>query len=209
MKKIQFYCSVMVLCLLVACGGTQSEEVTQEEVTADAKPMLMENPLDAMSKVKLNEDLMKNYLALIPKLKEKGADLSPDMGKIESLYQYKQVEGIIKENGFKDLNDFVMTHTKVVYGFVASEMKEQSTEQKLEDAQAEGIKAIEKALNDPNTPADQKKILEMTMEQLKANGQGTSTLKSILDSYGQMVSAGEIELVQKYKTELKKIYEQK
>lgn len=208
MKKIQFYCSLMMLCLLVACGGTQNEEITQTEVVADKEPTPMENPAEAMGKTKLTEDLMKNYIALIPKLKEKGATLSPDMGEIEGLYQYNQMEGIIKENGFKDLNEFIMVHTKIVYGFAAHEMKEQGAEQKLEDAQAEGIKAIEKSLQDPNTPADQKKILELTLEQLKANGQGTNTIKGIMDTYKQIVSEEEIELVKQYRTALKKTYEQ-
>jgi len=207
MKKIQFYCLLVVFCLLLACGGKQNEEVSQTEVTDDKESRPMENPAEAMGKLKLTDDLIKNYMVLVPKLKEKGASLSADMGKIEGLYQYNQMEGLIKENGFKDLNEFIMVHTKIAYGFAANEMKEQNAEQKMEDVQTEGIKAIEKSLKDPNISAEQKQILEMTLQQLKGNGQ-ENTIKSIMDSYKQMVSEEETDLVKKHTADLKKIYEQ-
>lgn len=208
MKKIQFYCSVLACCLLLACGSQENEsettETAEEVSQADA-----EEGSKAMSSLKLTDDLMKNYMTLIPKLKEKGASLSPDMGKIEGLYQYNQLEGMIKEGGFKDLNEFIMVHTKIAYSFAANEMKSQNIEQKIGDAQAEGIKKLEESLKDPNITAEQKQLLQMTLDQLKGSGQESgNAIQGIMDSYKDMITEEDKALVDKYSVDLKKLYEQ-
>ena len=103
MRKIQFYCSLLAFCVLLACGSKKSETETIE--TEDEINLPDENKATKdLSSIKLTDDLMKNYMAIVPKLKEKGALLSPDMGNIEGLYQYNKMEGVIKDGGFKDFN---------------------------------------------------------------------------------------------------------
>jgi hypothetical protein len=207
MKKIQFYCSLLAFCLLLACGSqkgeTETTEVAEEEVQIDGK-----DGSKTIGDIKLTDGLMKNYITIIPKLKEKGASLSPDMGKIEGLYQYNQLEGMIKDGGFKDLNEFIMVHTKIAYSFAANEMKAQNIEQKIGDAQAEGIKKIEESLKDPNITAEQKQVLEMTLEQLKGSGQGANAVQDMMDAYKGMITEEDKALVEKYSADLKKLYEQ-
>lgn len=207
MKKIQFYCSLLAFCLLLACGSQKSETETNE-VAEEVNQSTENEGNKVIGDIKLTDGLMKNYIAIIPKLKEKGASLSPDMGKIEGLYQYSQLEGMIKEGGFKDLNEFIMVHTKIAYSFAANEMKSQNIEQKIGDAQAEGIKKIEESLKDPNITAEQKQLLEMTLEQLKGSGQGANAVQGIMDAYKGMTIEEDKALVEKYSADLKKLYEQ-
>ena len=79
----------------------------------------------------------------------------------------------------------------------------------MEDAQAEGIKKIEESLKNPKITAEEKQILEMTLEQLKGSGQGsTDAFKGIMDNYKGIVTEDDMALVKKYATDLKKLYEQ-
>jgi hypothetical protein len=208
MKKIQFYCSLLACCLLLACGSQKGETETTEEVAEEEVQIDGKDGSKTIGDIKLTDGLMKNYITIIPKLKEKGASLSPDMGKIEGLYQYNQLEGMIKDGGFKDLNEFIMVHTKIAYSFAANEMKAQNIEQKIGDAQAEGIKKIEESLKDPNITAEQKQVLEMTLEQLKGSGQGANAVQDMMDAYKGMITEEDKALVEKYSADLKKLYEQ-
>lgn len=208
MKKIQLYCLIFSFLCLCACGGSKEnktdEAITDQEDNIVASDKAQENAIAAIA---LNDKVMEKYMATMKLLKTKGADISKDANGLNALFKLKQLEDVLQEGGFKDFNEFVAVHTKIVYGLMASEMQSQNVEQKMKDAQSEGIKQIEESLKDPNISAEQKKILEQTLEQMKGTGDLGSQMQSALESYKNMVTEDDIAVVKKYTDDLKKVYE--
>jgi hypothetical protein len=207
MKAIQLYFVLLAFLALNACGskGTQSESTTSEQTIAVTEE---EGTSDnAVKSIVLDDTKMKNYIGTIKKLKEKGAEFSQDINQLNSIFKYKELEGIVQEGGFKDFNEFINVHTKIVYAVVINEMEAQDVDSKIKEAQKESTKELEKSLNDPNISEEQKKIIQQTIEQMKGMENLGSQMESATSMYRSMVTDADIAVAKKYSEELKKMYE--
>lgn len=207
MKKLQIYGLMLAFLLVWACGSKENQsEATEKgaEEIAEETSEAGENPM--LANVTLTDDLVKKYMDVMPKLKEKGANMSVDSD-LEGLYRYKQLENVVQEAGFKDFSEFVGTHTKIAYAIVSLEVGK-NTNIDMDKIREEAAKEMEKAMNDPNLTAEQKEQMEAAQKLVDANlGAGKDIVKSTLDQFKKNLTENEREVVNKFKGDLTKLYE--
>lgn len=204
MKNLRIY-MVLLMCLLmlVSCGSKNEGTEAAEEEIAD-------NPMseEAITKIKLNDDLMKKYINAIKVLKEKGQEIDNSTNAINSLYQYNQVESLVKETGFKNINEFVAVHTKVVWSMVSLQSGEEIKNIDYDKAKSESEKSLEEALNDPNLTEEAKKQLEQARELMNSSlSQSKESMQQYLEQIKKYATEEDVVVVKRYTEDLKKIYE--
>lgn len=204
MKNLRIY-MVLLMCLLmlVSCGSKNEGTEAAEEEIAD-------NPMseEAITKIKLNDDLMKKYINAIKVLKEKGQEIDNSTNAINSLYQYNQVESLVKETGFKNINEFVAVHTKVVWSMVSLQSGEEIKNIDYDKAKSESEKSLEEALNDLNLTEEAKKQLEQARELMNSSlSQSKESMQQYLEQIKKYATEEDVVVVKRYTEDLKKIYE--
>ncbi|GAB4195976.1 MAG: hypothetical protein OHK0057_02530 [Thermoflexibacter sp.] len=204
MKNLQM-CVVLLICLLVlaSCGSkNEGTEAAQEEIT--------DNPMseEAIVKIKLNDDLMKKYINAVKVLKEKGQEIDNNANAISSLYQYSQIESLVKETGFKNVNEFVAVHTKVVWSMVSFQSGEEIKNIDYDKAKSESEKSLEEALKDPNLTEEAKKQLEQARELMNSSlSQSKESMQQYLEQIKKYATEEDVAIVKRYMEDLKKVYE--
>jgi hypothetical protein len=208
MRKVQIYCLLFALFLVWACGSKENQSEATEKATEET---LMgtdganKNPM--LANIELTDDLVKKYMAVLPKLKEKGANMSANTG-IEGLYQYKQLENVVQDGGFKDFSEFIGTHAKIAYSIMALEMDANMKDVDINKARDDAKKEMEEALNNSSLTAEQKKQLEEAQKLINTNLEtGENALKNVFEQFKENVTDKDKEVVGKFKEELKKVYE--
>ncbi|SFE40893.1 hypothetical protein [Thermoflexibacter ruber] len=204
MKNLQM-CMFLLICLLVlaSCGSkNEGTEAAQEEIA--------DNPMseEAIVKIKLNDDLMKKYINAIKVLKEKGQEIDNNANAISSLYQYSQIESLVKETGFKNINEFVAVHTKVVWSMVSFQSGEEIKNIDYDKAKSESEKSLEEALKDPNLTEEAKKQLEQARELMNSSlSQSKNSMQQYLEQIKKYATEEDVAIVKHYMEDLKKVYE--
>lgn len=204
MKNLRI-CMVLLMCLLMlaSCGS-------KNEGTEAAAEEIADNPMseEAIIKIKLNDDLMKKYINAIKVLKEKGQEIDNNANAISSLYQYSQIESLVKETGFKNINEFVAVHTKVVWSMVSLQSVEEIKNIDYDKAKSESEKSLEEALKDPNLTEEAKKQLEQARELMNSSlSQSKESVQQYLEQIKKYATEEDVAIVKRYTEDLKKIYE--
>lgn len=204
MKNLKM-CMFLLICLLVlaSCGSkNEGTEAAQEEIA--------DNPMseEAIVKIKLDDDLMKKYINAIKVLKEKGQEIDNNANAIGSLYQYSQIESLVKETGFKNINEFVAVHTKVVWAMLSFQSGEEIKNIDYDKAKSESEKSLEEALKDPNLTEEAKKQLEQARELMNSSlSQSKESVQQYLEQIKKYATEEDVAIVKRYMEDLKKVYE--
>jgi hypothetical protein len=119
--------------------------------------------------------------------------------------ELKQVEGIVKSAGFKDIAHFLQVSASI--GAAMSLVQGASFLDQMDDATKSGLEEIDKALADPNTPAETTAELKKNRETiLKEWEQNSSKAQPVLDFTKSFVDKDTQVLVKKYEKELLQVF---
>ncbi len=176
----------------------------------------------------LTEDDILNYIEVYTNLREQSPEIlerinkdpkNSDIGKEE----YNKIRDIIIDGGFESFADFVYINSKIgtVFSLIQAQKGMETFENLHEDsadAIQKSIEELQKIIDDPSTPDDtkmelQKQILELQKNQQTLNNDWTNNkkwadlvLKSTKKISGLIVSKEDIELVEKYESEIMEAY---
>jgi len=208
MKNLRIYKFLLIfISILASCGGNnEGMESTQKDSDREeiANSTMSE---EAIIKIKLNDDLMKKYINAIKILKEKGQEIDNNTNSIHALYQYGQLESLVRETGFKNINEFVAVHTKVVWSMLSFQSGEEIKNIDYDKAKSESEKSLDEALKDPNLTEENRKQLEQAREMINSSlSQSKETIQQYLEQIKQYATDEDIAIVKRYSEDLKKIY---
>ncbi|MBN2890325.1 MAG: hypothetical protein JXL97_00525 [Bacteroidales bacterium] len=179
-------------------------------------------------KNKLTEEKVQNYINVYMELRSAAPDIleninkdpeNADIGKEE----YKKIESIIKDGGFENYADFVYTNAKIgsVFSIIQAQKGMNNFENLNEssnDMFEEGIKEIQKVIDDPETPEETRQELiaqidEMKQSQILMNDTyeqnedlAKFVLKGVEKISGLIVNEDEIAIIEKYEQEILATY---
>ncbi len=214
MKNLHIYKFLLIfISILASCGSNNegAESIQTESVQTESAQEEIANGIpsaEALIKIKLNDDLMKKYINAVKVLKEKGQEIDNNTNDINALYQYGQLESLVREAGFKNINEFVAVHTKVVWSMLSFQSGEEIKNIDYDKAKSESEKSLDEALKDPNLTEENRKQLEQAREMINNSlSQSKETIQQYLEQIKRYATEEDIAIVKRYSKDLKKVYE--
>ncbi len=208
MKTLLTYKFLLIfISILASCGG--NNEGKESIQTESSQEEIADNTIseEAIIKIKLNDDLMKKYINAVKVLKEKGQEIDNNANGIDALYQYGQLESLVREIGFKNINEFVAVHTKVVWSMLSFQSGEEIRNIDYDKAKSESEKSLDEALKDPNLTEENRKQLEQAREMINSSlSQSKENIQQYLEQIKKYATEEDIAIVKRYSQDLKKIY---
>lgn len=117
----------------------------------------------------------------------------------------KQIEKIVRDAGFKDMIDFMKVAVKI--GTAMSLVQGSSFYEGMDETTRNGVREIDAALADPDTPAEAKTELRRNRELLISNWEKSSQYaRPVLNFTGKLVDEDSRALIKKYEKELLGVY---
>ncbi|HEY9842809.1 MAG: hypothetical protein ACAI44_03835 [Candidatus Sericytochromatia bacterium] len=175
---------IPILLLLSACGGPQLDD------------QVVEHYIQAYRQIR----------AVSPQL---AASLKkPDFTAADGQAGYDQIEAAVKQAGFRDMGEFVQVNARI--GMAFSQLHGAAFMGEMDQKVKQGLAQLDNQLKNPKLPAETRKQLETTRQQLLSQyQQGKPWAEGVMKTFDKSVDAESVAVVKKHEQELLALFQGK